>query len=88
MTDEAAARAELVAKRFKEQKPAEGSEAHLRRVIEELRTGQPDYSKMTPKFADVTRQQLSFQTPARDRGIKVSVSRPLVVRGFIVAERG
>ena len=58
MTDEAAARAELVAKRFKEQKPAEGSEAHLRRVIEELRTGQPDYSKMTPKFADVTRQQL------------------------------
>jgi hypothetical protein len=58
MTDEAAAKAELVAKRFKEQKPAQGSEAVLRRAIEELRLGQPDYSQMTAAFAGVTRQQL------------------------------
>jgi hypothetical protein len=58
MTDEAAAKAEAVAKRYKEQKPAPGSEAVLRRAIEELRLGQPDYSQMSPAFADVTRQQL------------------------------
>jgi len=58
VADEAAARAERIAKRFKEQKAAPGSEAHLRRVIEELRAGQPDYSQMTPAFADVTRRQL------------------------------
>ena len=57
MTDEAAARAELVAKRFKEQSRRREVK-RLRRMIEELGTGQPDYSKMTPKFADVTRQQL------------------------------
>jgi hypothetical protein len=58
ITDEAAAKAEAVAKRFKEQKPAPGSEAGLRRAIEELRLGQPDYSQMSPAFAGVTRQQL------------------------------
>jgi CubicO group peptidase (beta-lactamase class C family) len=58
MTDEAAAKAEAVAKRFKEQKPAPGSEGVLRRVIEELRVGQPDYSQMSQAFAGVTRQQL------------------------------
>jgi len=57
--DEAAARAEAAARRFKEQKPAPGSEAQLRRVIEGLRTGQPDYSQMVPQFADITRRQLS-----------------------------
>jgi hypothetical protein len=59
IADEATARAERIAKRFKEQKAAPGSEAHLRRVIEELKAGQPDYSQMTPAFADVTRRQLS-----------------------------
>ncbi|HYL77078.1 MAG TPA: serine hydrolase [Bryobacteraceae bacterium] len=58
LADESAARAELAAKRFKEQKPAPGSEAALRRAIEELRLGQPDYSRMTPEFGDVTRRQL------------------------------
>lgn len=58
ITDESAARAEAAAKRFKEQKPAPGSEAALRRAIEELRLGQPDYARMSPAFADVTRQQL------------------------------
>jgi CubicO group peptidase (beta-lactamase class C family) len=58
IADETAARTEAAAKRFKEQKPAPGSEAALRRAIEELRLGQPDYSRMSPAFADVTRQQL------------------------------
>jgi hypothetical protein len=58
MADESAARAEAAASRFKEQKPAPGSEAAVRRAIEELRLGQPDYSQMSPAFADVTRQQL------------------------------
>jgi hypothetical protein len=58
ITDESAAKAEAAAKRFKEQKPAPGSEAALRRAIEELRLGQPDYARMSPGFADVTRQQL------------------------------
>jgi CubicO group peptidase (beta-lactamase class C family) len=59
VADEAAAKAEAAAKRFKEQTAAPGSDAALRRAIEELRLGQPDYSRMTPAFADVTRQQLS-----------------------------
>jgi len=59
ITDEATARAERIAKRYKEQKAAPGSEAHLRRVVAELKTGQPDYSQMTPEFAEVTRRQLS-----------------------------
>jgi CubicO group peptidase (beta-lactamase class C family) len=46
------------AKRFKDQKQAPGSEAALRRAIEELRLGQPDYSQMSPALADITRQQL------------------------------
>jgi CubicO group peptidase (beta-lactamase class C family) len=57
--EESAAKAERIAKRFKEQKPAPGSEARLRHAIEELKTGQPDYSEMTPTFADITRRQLS-----------------------------
>jgi hypothetical protein len=59
IADESAARADRVAKRFKEQKAAAGSEAALRRVIDELRLGQPDYSRMSPSFADFTRQQLA-----------------------------
>jgi hypothetical protein len=58
MTDEASAKAEAAARRFKEQKPVPGSEAVLRRAIEELRVGQPDYSKMSQAFTGVTRQQL------------------------------
>ena len=59
ITEEAAARAERVARRFKEQKPAPGSDAALRRLFEEVRAGQPDYSHMSPAFAEITRRQLS-----------------------------
>lgn len=47
-----------VEKRFKDQKQAPGSDAALRRTIEELRLGQPKYDSMTSGFADVTRRQL------------------------------
>ena len=55
---QAAALAAAVAKRFKDQTPAPGSEAALRRNIEELRLGQPKYELMGTGIADVTRQQL------------------------------
>ena len=45
-------------KRVKEQTAAPGSEAALRRMIEELRAGKPDYDQMSPMLAAVTRQQL------------------------------
>jgi CubicO group peptidase (beta-lactamase class C family) len=47
-----------VAKRFKEQTQAPGSEAALRRIIEELRTGEPKYELMGAAIANLTRQQL------------------------------
>ncbi len=55
---EADAVATALAKRFKDQTALPGSEAALRRIIEEVRTGQPKYELMTPAFADLTRQQL------------------------------
>jgi CubicO group peptidase (beta-lactamase class C family) len=45
-------------KRFKEQAPAPGSEAAVRRMIEEIRSGQPNYDLMSPGLAAATRQQL------------------------------
>ena len=56
--DEAAAQAADVAKRFKEQTQSPGTEAALRRSIQELQAGEPKYDLMTPQFAEVTRQQL------------------------------
>jgi CubicO group peptidase (beta-lactamase class C family) len=48
-----------VATRFKDQTPAPGSAAALRRDIEELRLGQPNYELMSTGLADVTRRQLT-----------------------------
>ena len=45
-------------KRVKDQTAAPGSEAALRRMIEQLRAGKPDYDQMSPMLAAVTRQQL------------------------------
>jgi hypothetical protein len=53
---DAAARA---AKRFQEQKAEAGSEAALRKLIEGLRAGKPDYDGMSAGLAAATRQQLS-----------------------------
>jgi hypothetical protein len=47
-----------IANRAKEQKATPGSEAALRRTIQELQAGQPNYDLMAPAFADVTKQQL------------------------------
>jgi D-alanyl-D-alanine-carboxypeptidase/D-alanyl-D-alanine-endopeptidase len=55
---QAAALLAAVEKRIKDQKPAPGSEAALRRSIDELRSGQPNYELMAPAFAEVTRKQL------------------------------
>ena len=54
----AAALVAALAKRFKDQTQAPGSETALRRDIEELRLGQPKYELLSPALADVTRQQL------------------------------
>ena len=48
----------LMAKRIKEQTPAPGSEATMRRIVEELRAGKPNYDFYAPGLAQVTRQQL------------------------------
>ncbi len=50
--------AATVAKRFKDQTAAPGSEAALRRIIEELRSGEPKYELMGAGIANLTRQQL------------------------------
>jgi CubicO group peptidase (beta-lactamase class C family) len=62
-------------KRFRNQTPAPGSEAAVRRMIEELRLGKPDYDLMSSGLADATRQQLSqLQTMITRLGPLQSVS--------------
>ena len=53
-------------KRFKDQTAAPGSEAAVRRMIEELRNGQPNYDLMSANLATATRQQL----PMLQAGVK------------------
>lgn len=48
-----------LAKRVADQRPAPGSEAALRRLIDELGRGQPDYDQMSSRLAAATRQQLT-----------------------------
>jgi D-alanyl-D-alanine-carboxypeptidase/D-alanyl-D-alanine-endopeptidase len=55
---QAAAVAAALAKRVKDQTPMPGSEAALRRNIDDMRLGQPKYELMSPALADLTRQQL------------------------------
>lgn len=56
-------------KRFKDQAAAPGSEAALRRLIGELRTGKPAYDLMSPGLANATRQQLpTIQSTLRELG--------------------
>ena len=45
-------------KRFADQTPVPGSEAAVRRIIEELRLGQPNYDLMSPGLAAAIRQHL------------------------------
>jgi len=46
-------------KRYKDQTPAPGSEAAVRRMIAELQAGTPNYDLMSPGLADATRHQLT-----------------------------
>jgi CubicO group peptidase (beta-lactamase class C family) len=46
-------------RRFKEQKPAAGSEAAVRNMVEGLIAGKPNYDQMSPGLANATRQQLT-----------------------------
>jgi CubicO group peptidase (beta-lactamase class C family) len=46
-------------RRFKSQTAAPGSEAAVRNMIEELRIGKPNYDRMSPGLANVTRRQLT-----------------------------
>jgi hypothetical protein len=63
------------AKRFKDQTAAPGSEAALRKLIEGLRAGNPDYDLMSSNFAAITRQQLlQLQSTITDLGAVQSVS--------------
>jgi hypothetical protein len=56
----AADAAAAVARRVKDQTAAPGSEAALRKMIEDLRSGKPDYDSMSAGLAGATRQQLSM----------------------------
>jgi CubicO group peptidase (beta-lactamase class C family) len=47
------------AKRFKDQTPAPGSEAALRKMVEALQAGKPNYDQMNSSLAELIRQQLS-----------------------------
>ena len=58
IADESAARAALAAQRFEDQKPTPGAEAAIRQNIADILAGQPKYDRMSPRLADVTRQQL------------------------------
>ena len=64
----AVAEAEAIQKLFQErvaagQTATPGSEAALRKLIEGLAAGTPDYDAMTPEMARTTRQQLGFLRP-------------------------
>jgi CubicO group peptidase (beta-lactamase class C family) len=71
VTDAAAA----FEKRFKAQTPATGSEAALRRMLEELRTGKVNYDLLSPDLASETREQLpDLQKMIADMGALQSVT--------------
>jgi CubicO group peptidase (beta-lactamase class C family) len=62
-------------KRFKEQTAAPGGEAAVRRMVEELRLGKPNFDRMSPKFANTIRQQLpEFQPMIAAMGALQSVT--------------
>ena len=65
---------EVVAERLTSGQPSPGTEAALRRLIDGIRSGQPNYDDMTELVADATRQQLpALQTEIGDAGPPRSV---------------
>ncbi len=55
--------AERTAQRIKDQKPASGSDAAIRKLFGGLAIGKADYDSMTPQFAELTRQNLTRLQP-------------------------
>jgi hypothetical protein len=51
IADAAAAKAAWAAQRYKDQKPQSGSEDALRRVMDELRAGKPNYDQIGQMLA-------------------------------------
>ena len=49
----------IVNRSYREQKPLPGSEATLRKLIEDLAAGTPDYTRMSPELAGLTRATLA-----------------------------
>jgi CubicO group peptidase (beta-lactamase class C family) len=63
------------AKRFQDQTQDPRTEAVLRRLVDELRRGEPAYDQMTPEFANLTRQQLpQLQSTIQQLGAMGSLS--------------
>jgi hypothetical protein len=64
-----------VAKRFKEQTQSPGTEAAVRRDIQELQRGEPNYDLMSPQLAGITREQLpQLKTMIAQFGLLQSVT--------------
>ncbi len=57
------AAATRTAQRVKEQKPASESQDAVRRLLASLASGQPEYERMSPGLATVTRDQLTWLQP-------------------------
>jgi hypothetical protein len=67
--------AAVVAKRFKDQTAAPGSEAALKKMIEGVRAGKPDYDSMSASLAAATQQQLpQLQSSLAQLGATQSVT--------------
>ena len=69
----AVAEAEAIQKLFQDrvgvgQTATPGSEDALRKLVEGVASGTPDYEAMTPEFARITRQQLGFLRPSVANG--------------------
>jgi len=52
-----------IARRFKDQTAAPGSEAAVKRMVEEIRAGKPNYELMSTQLGNATRQQLARLQP-------------------------
>jgi CubicO group peptidase (beta-lactamase class C family) len=64
-----------VAKKFKDQTQDPRTEAALRRLLEEVRRGEPNYDQMIPELAALTRQRLAeTQTAVKQKGAVQSVT--------------
>jgi hypothetical protein len=66
---------EFVEQRVKDQKPFRGSEAMMRRQIDQLQRRQPDFGEFTPEFAEIARPHAEhFATLVSDLGTLQSVT--------------